>query len=146
VPTALPPVPPVELPPVPTALPPLPTALPPEPTELPPVPAALPPVPVFDPPITPLTQALKSAQAVIPRQALYAFWASVRAALDIEFSDVLITFWHWAALIPESAPQLSAFRQTSPATSEPLAPAHPITPTASRTAAAAFDKGLVIAG
>src|SRR5262249_33950424 len=118
-------VPPIALPPEP------PVALPPPPIGPPPLPAAaLPPAPVPEPCITPVTQALNAAQAVMPRHALYAISTPERAAPGIDASDVSITFWHWPAVIPESPPHASARLQTSPATSPPPAPPQPATPIA----------------
>jgi len=137
----LPPL-PAELPSVvPAALPP--ASLPPEPVELPPVPpAALPPVPVLEPPMTPVMQALKGEQSIIARHVRYAVSVSDRAALDIEFSEVLIRSLHWAALTPDRAPHASAFRQTSPATSGPPPPPQPAIPaTPSRATSKAAAAG-----
>jgi hypothetical protein len=90
-------------------------------------------------------QALKAAQSDIARQALYACSRSERAAFDMDVSDVSITFLHWSALIPERAPQVSAFSQTFPAMSGPP-PLQAVAPTASRMAAAAVDGALGIVG
>ena len=103
---------------------------------LPPVPpAALPPVPAVEPCISPSTQARKLPQSAIAH-ALYALSRSARAWPDLDDSDVLITSLHWAAVIPDRVWHVSAFRQTSPATSGPP-PRQPIAPIASSAAAAA---------
>jgi hypothetical protein len=141
----VPPLPGGELPPLPESeLPPLPIPEPPPVLELPPLPvpevpplAALvppdpwPPEPPPGPCIAPTTQALKPLQSVMSRQSRYCFSAPERAELDMEPSDVSMTFLHWDAVMPDSAPHESDFLQTSPAMSLPRAP-HPPPPAASR--------------
>ncbi len=124
-PDALPPLPPDELPPLPPdELPPLPSdELPPAPPdELPPLPPdELPPEPALPPDSAPSKQEPKLAQSPV-RHALSAFSASDRAEPVLDCSEVLTTFLHWAAVIPERELQVSAFLQTSPARSLPPPP------------------------
>jgi hypothetical protein len=70
------------------------------------------------------------AQFAVPRHASSAFSASERSELVMAPKDVLTTFLHWAALIPERDLQVSAFLQTSPARSLPPPRPQPTTPTA----------------